>query len=389
MKYTIFHLDLDVFFVAVERLLDPDLKGKAVIVSPGTARSVVATASYEARRFGVHSAQPLVVARRLCPQAIVCPGHFRAYQHYSRAFFQILQHYSPLIEPASLDEAYLDYTGCGQLFGPPLAGAAAIQKQVKEQLGLDVSVGVASSKVLAKVASDLAKPAGLLMVCPGQEEAFLKPLPIRRLPGVGPKSEPRMKTSGLHRIGDLLKVPPALLSQAFGSQGTWLQQMARGEDDSPVRPREQAKSMGHEETFLEDVTDPPKLRHALQRLTCEVGYRLRKHGFKARTVAVKIRYADFSLHSHAQTLAHATNVDRLLFETARELLDKLWTRRVRIRLLGVITRNLEQAPDQLQLFQSCSHAAWERLHAAADQVKRRYGYDSLRPASLLRQETEG
>ncbi len=389
MAHMIFHLDLDVFFVAVERLLDPSLEGKAVIVSPGTARSVVATASYEARRFGVYSAQPLALARRLCPQAVICPGHFKDYQHYSRAFFQILRNYSPLLEPASLDEAYLDYTGCEQLFGAPLAGAAAIQKQVKEKLGLDVSVGVATSKVTAKIASDLAKPAGLLMVCPGQETAFLSPLPIRRLPGVGPKSEPRMKTLGLHRIGDLMKVPPAFLSRAFGSQGPWLQQLAQGQDDSPVRPRAAAKSIGHEETFLEDVTDPEKLRHALQRLTCEVGYRLRKHGFKARTISVKIRYADFSLHGHAKTLDSATNVDRLLFETAQELLAQLWARRVRIRLLGITARNLEHAPDQLQLFSSCRHAAWERLHAAADQVKRRYGYDSLRPASLLRQDAEG
>lgn len=381
----IFHLDLDVFFVAVERLLNPQLQGKPVIVSPGTSRSVVSTASYEARKFGVHSAMAMTQARRLCPQAVICPGNFKAYQHYSRSFFKIIKQYSPLIEPASLDEAYLDYSGCEKLFGPPLKGATLIQRQVKDQLGLEVSIGMGGSKLVAKIASDLAKPAGILWVWPGYEQALLRPLPIRRLIGVGPKSEPRMQALGIRKIGDLLNVSPSWLSKAFGRYGQVLREQAQGFDRSPVRPRGQAKSIGHEETFPEDVTNPEQLRHALQRLTCEVGYRLRKHGFRATTVCVKIRYADFSLHSHAKTLKEPTSLDRVLFETALVLLKQLMTRRVRIRLLGMIAQKIVKEADQLRLFASCEHAAWERLHTAADQVRRRYGYDSVRAASLLRQ----
>ncbi len=388
MPRIIFHLDLDTFFVSVERLLDPSLAGKPVIVSPGAARSVVSAASYEARRYGVHSAQPLAQAKRLCPQAVVCPGNFRAYRRYSRAFFRILKNYSPQLEPASLDEAYLDYTASRGLFGPALPAAAQIQARVGAELGLDVSIGIAASKLVAKMASDLAKPAGVLYVAPGREAALLSPLPIRRLFGVGPKTESRLRAFGLRTIGDLARVPRALVGKAFGEAGVFLQALARGEDDSVVQEREQAKSVSHEETFGVDTTDPGVLRAALHRLVCEVGYRLRRAGLRARTVCVKLRYADFSLRTRSRTLTEPTALDPVLFAAAADLLARAQDRRVRVRLVGFAAQQLLAGGEQLDLLDVRGLEKMRRLHAALDRVRGRYGYDTVAWASLLRQEVE-
>jgi DNA polymerase-4 len=388
MQRYIFHLDLDAFFVAVERLLDPTLCGKPVIVSPGSARSVVSAASYEARKFGVHSAQPMAQARRLCPQAVVCPGNFKAYQKYSKAFFKILEAYSPDIEPASLDECYLDYTACLRLFGPPLVVAGEMQARVRQELGLDVSIGLSSSKLVSKIASDLAKPAGILQILPGQEAAFLSPLPIRRMIGVGPKSEPRFHSLGIRTIGDLARMPRVLLGRAFGDWGYVLQDAAQGLDDSPVQAREQAKSISNEETFGVDTTDIEFLRASLKRLACEVGYRLRQSGLRSRTPCVKVRYADFSLHTRSGSLEDATDLDRVLYETGVQLLEKALTRGVRIRLLGFGAHNLEAETGQKNLFDVQGHDRLGKLHAAADKIKKRYGYDSVNWASLKKSDVE-
>ncbi|MCK5242043.1 DNA polymerase IV [bacterium] len=388
MPRSVFHLDLDTFFVAVERLLDPALYGKPVIVSSGTARSVVSAASYEARKFGVHSAMPFAQAQRLCPQVIVCHGHFREYEKYSRAFFDILEEYSPNLQPASLDEGYLEYTGCEKLFGPPLVAATAIQARVKKELGLDVSIGISTAKVVSKIASDMAKPAGILYVRPGHEAALLAPLPIRQLFGVGPKTEPRLRALGIRSIGDLAQLPRALVGKVLGSMGYWLQDAAQGKDDSQVVRREQAKSISHEETFMLDTTDPKFLRHALHRLVCEVGYRLRKHGLKAGTACVKIRYADFSLHTKSKALNPATDMDRVLFKAGTQLLDKVLTCRVRIRLLGFAAQKLVEGKEQGMLLDVEDNKKMEHLQTAADQIRERYGYDTVRWASLLRPEVE-
>ncbi|MCD4813205.1 DNA polymerase IV [bacterium] len=388
MPRCIFHLDLDTFFVSVERQLDPTLYGKPVIVSPGGSRSVVSAASYEVRTFGVHSAMPMATARRLCPQAVICPGNFQAYQKYSRAFFDILEQYSPDLEPASMDEGYMDYTGCVRLFGPPLLAAEIIQKQVKEKLGLDVSIGIATSKVVAKISSDLAKPAGILYVRPGHEAALLAPLPIRRLLGVGPKTEPRLQALGIRTIGDLAHLAKERVSKVMGSTGMWLHDAARGRDDSLVARREQAKSISHEETFSTDVIDPGVLCHALYRLVCEVGFRLRKHGLRAATACVKVRYADFSLHTRSLTLAHPTDIDKKLFEAAEALLLKARDRRVRIRLVGFAAQKLVNAHGQGVLLDTVENEKMETLNIAADAIRKRYGYDTVQWASLLRQEAE-
>jgi DNA polymerase-4 len=386
MPRCIFHLDLDVFFVAVERVLDPSLVGKPVIVSPGTGRSVVAAASYEARRFGVRSAMPFAQAQRLCPQALVCPGNFSAYQKYSRDFFKILEHYSPDLEPVSLDEGYLDFTQCAALFGPPLSAAAVIQQRVKDELGLDVSIGIAANKLVAKIASDMSKPAGILRILPGRDAAFMAPMPIGRLLGVGPKTETDMKQLGIKTIGTLARLSRADMESVFGSQGASWQNWARGIDPSPVLPRERAKSIGREETFLIDRIDRKELRGVLQELASDVAYRLRGQGFKTRTVCLKVRYADFSLHTHSRTLAEPTHWDRDIFTASQELLEKALERRLSIRLLGISAHNLADERVQLDLLDSGQHERLDRLHTAADRLRKRYGYESVAWAGLIRKK---
>jgi len=384
MSRIIFHLDLDTFFVAVERLLNPMLVGKPVIVSPGTARSVVAAASYEARKFGVHSAQPLAQARRLCPQAVICPGNFRAYQRYSRAFFAILESYSPDIEPASLDEGYMDYTACVRLSGPPMITATRIQQQVRERLGLDVSIGISAAKVVAKIASDLAKPAGILQVLPGYEATLLAPLAIRRLPGVGSKIEPRLLALGVRTIGDLARISRPRMVKVLGEYGLALQEAAQGKGDSIVEKREQVRSVSNEETFSVDTTDPAFLRCVLHRLVCKVGYRLRQKGLRARSACVKVRYADFSLHTRSLTLPEATDLDCRLFVAAVKLLDQVRLRGKRIRLLGFAGRKLVVGDKtQEKLLHLEDSLRQEQLHQAADRIRRRYRYDTVHWASLL------
>lgn len=385
---TIFHLDLDAFYVAVERLLDPTLVGKPVIVSGGTARSVVAAASYEARRFGVRSAMPYSRAKRLCPQAVVLPGNFREYGKASRAFFKILQEYAPSIEPMSMDEAYLDYTGSERLFGPPLTAASAIQARVRQELGLDVSVGIAATKSGAKIASDLAKPAGLLFILPGHEAAFLAPLPIGRLLGVGPKSEARLRGLGIRTIGDMARLPQETAQKMFGEGSLGLYAAARGQDDSAVQPREQAKSISHEETFALDQANPEMLRAALHRLVCEVGYRLRRAGQRARTACVKVRYADFSLHTCSLTLPEPTDIDRTLFSAACKLLARILERRVSIRLIGFAAHNLGDQEGQMNFLDLPGKQKLDRLHVAADRIRTRYGYTTVGWASLIKPEAE-
>jgi len=292
------------------------------------------------------------------------------------------------LEPMSLDEGYLDYTGCERLLGAPLAAADAIQRRVAAELGLDVSVGIAASKAVAKIASDLAKPAGLLQVLPGHEAALLAPLPVGRLLGVGPKSEAKLRAYGLRTIGDVARLPRGLLGRAFGQAGYALQDLARGIDPSPVQAREQAKSVSNEETFQVDTTSPEFLRHALYRLVCEVGYRLRRAGLRAQTACVKLRYADFSLHTRSRTLDEPTDLDRLLFTAAVDLLARAWDRRVRVRLVGFAAQNLTAGEAQLDLVDDRGWARLARLQTAADRVRRRYGYDSVAWASLLRQDVE-
>ncbi len=307
------HLDFDAFFAAVEENRDPSLRGKPVIVGGGE-RGVVSTANYVARRYGIHSAMPLRTARRLCPHGVYLTGHHRLYLDYSRRLMAMLEGYSPLVEQMSLDEAYLDLTGTERLFGPPVRTARLIQRRVVDELHLSISVGLATNKLVAKVASDHHKPAGFTVVPPGTEAEFLAPLPVERLPGVGPALLEQLRDRGVTTVGDLARVPPHLLRLSFGEWGELLAHRARGEDLRRVTPNEEVKSISREHTFEEDVSDVSLLESTLVALTEDVCRRLRRQRLEARTVTVKIRYSDFVTHTCSHTLSRPLDVDEAFFK---------------------------------------------------------------------------
>ncbi|HOK47692.1 MAG TPA: DNA polymerase IV, partial [Bryobacteraceae bacterium] len=292
---TIFHVDMDAFFVSVEELFDPSLKGKAVVVG-GQAheRGVVSAASYEARKYGVHSAMPLRTAYQRCPHAIFIDGHPARYREYSEKVFDVLRSFSPVVEMASIDEAYLDMTGTERLHGPPLRAAHLLHEKVKERTGLNCSIGIATSRMVAKVASDQAKPNGILWVIPGQEAAFLAPLDVRKIPGVGKVTEKRLHEYGIRRVGDLSRLDERFLEERFGKWGLALAGKARGLDaggwfDAEIGVEEAPKSISHEHTFAEDTTDPDLIESTLAQLCVMVGRRLREHALYAGTVQLKLR----------------------------------------------------------------------------------------------------
>jgi len=375
------HLDLDAFFAAVEENRDPSLRGKPVIVGAGE-RGVVATANYVARRYGVHSAMPIRTARSLCPQAIFLPGDHDLYRDYSRRLMTLLGTYSPLVEQVSLDEAYVDLTGTERLFGPPEATARLIQQRVKEELDLSISVGLATSKLVAKVASDYQKPAGLTVVPPGREAEFLAPLPVERLPGVGPAFLKQLRDRGVTTVGDLATVPRHLMRLSFGEWGELLAHRARGEDVSPVTPREEVKSISREHTFEEDVSDPSLLESTLISLTEDVCRRLRAKRLEARTVTVKIRYADFVTHTCSHTLARPLDVDEAFFAEVLTLFRQGRRRRYHLRLVGVGLSNLVPRAWQDDLFDQ-ELPLLRELDLKLDAIRSKYGNNAIRRGAAL------
>lgn len=381
----ILHVDLDAFFVEVERLLDPSLRGKPVIVggSPD-GRGVVASASYEARAKGVHSAMPAMRARRLCPEAIFVTGKHGDYANYSRRVHEVLLEFTPAVEMASIDEAYLDLTGSERLLGSPIDTADRLRARVKQVVGLPISCGLGANKLVAKIASDYAKPAGRLVVLPGSERAFLAPLPLRALPGIGPKTGEKLTGYGLKSIGDVAALGEATLSKIFGSDGATLWHRAIGEDDSPVRSdRGPQKSVSREQTFEEDVGDFERLYGTLSYLSEKVADDLRKENSAAKTITLKIRYADFKSETHARTLPTPTRDDRVIFGTAREILLAHYRRRVRLRLLGIAVSGLTGEHWQLDLLETEKSEAQERLNASLDKIRERYGFTSILRAESL------
>jgi len=382
----ILHVDMDAFFVSVEEALDPSLKGKPVIVGGDPAgRGVVAAASYAARRFGVHSAMPLGRARRLCPHAIFLRGSHGVYSEFSRRVFQIFERYSPEVEPLSLDEAYLDLTGCTRLHGPALPTAERILGEIRSQVGINASAGIASNKLLAKVASAMAKPSGLLWIAPGMEGRFLAPLPVDRLPGIGPKSGERFRRMGIHTVADLARLPLDLLQEVYGAWGEKLHLRAHGICHSPVVGEAgDARSIGHETTFETDSLDPAFLKATLGYLCEKAAARLRARGLYARSVTLKLRYSDFRTVTRAHTLTEATAQDAVVISTAAGLLDRLLKGRVRVRLIGVALSSLTRSPNpQGDLFRDPSPEKWERLYQGIDRIRGKYGFRSiLRAASL-------
>jgi len=312
---TIFHVDMDAFFVSVEELFDPSLKGKAVVVGgQRDERGVVSAASYEARKFGVHSAMPLRTAAKMCPHAIFVNGHSERYRECSEKVHQVLGSFSPQVEMASIDEAYLDMSGTERLHGPPLKAAHALHQRMKTDTGLNCSVGIGTSRLIAKVSSAQAKPNGVLWIVPGEEAKFLAPLNVREIPGVGKVMETHLHALGIKKVGDLARLQEAELADRFGKWGLALAGKARGEDaggwfDTEVGAEVGAKSISHEHTYNDDTADTNQLESTLMRLSEMVARRLRESQFHARTIQLKFRYKDFTTFTRAHTLPAPTQLD--------------------------------------------------------------------------------
>jgi DNA polymerase-4 len=375
MQRVVMHVDLDAFYASVEQLRRPELRGKPVIVGgagvPGE-RGVVAAASYEARPFGVRSAMPLSRARRLCPTAIFVPCDFKAYREASKAVFDILDHYSPVIEPIALDEAYLDCTGQEALMGPPATVAVRLRDEVKAKCGLDLSIGVAGCKLVAKVASELRKPRGLVVVRPGDEATFLAPLPLAKLPGCGPATVTRLERLGARTVGDLAALPDPLLGEIFGQYGRVLGAHARGVDPSPVMPPGDPKSISREVTFDRDQVNLTRVRETALGLLQDVGQSLRAHGMSARTVVLKVRYQPFDTQSRQATLPFPTDRDDELAEAFRQLFVTQVDHSRPIRLIGAGVSNLEARATQLNLLEERASRR-VRLDGELDALRERYG----------------
>ncbi|REE99675.1 DNA polymerase IV [Thermomonospora umbrina] len=381
----VLHVDMDAFFVSVELLERPELRGRPVVVGGAGGRGVVAAASYEARAFGVHSAMPMTRARRLCPRAVVLPPRHERYTRVSAAVMEIFRSITPLVEPLALDEAFLDVSGAERLLGRPAAIGRLIREQVAEQQGITCSVGVASTKFVAKLASTRCKPDGLLVVAADRVEEFLHPLPVASLWGVGERTEEQLRRLGLRTVGDLARVPVATLRRELGNAaGGHLHDLAWGRDPRPVTASVPDKSIGAEETFDHDIDDPELIRRELLRLSERVGARLRTAGLSGRTISVKLRSADFTTLTRARTLREATDLSRVIYITACELYEAAGLDRVRLRLVGVRVENLAttgRTPRQLALDEP--ETGWREAEQAMDRVTRRFGRGAVRPAALV------
>lgn len=382
----ILHVDMDAFFASVELLERPELRGRPVIVGSPAGRGVVLSATYEARAFGVHSAMPMSRARRLCPQATVIPPSHGKYSEVSRGVMEIFHSITPMVEPIASDEAFLDVGGALRRLGPPAAIAAAIRAEVLERFGITCSVGVAGSKFVAKLASKQCKPDGLLVVPREEVVAFLHPLPVSALWGVGERTEQALVRLGIRTVGDLARVPVATLQRELGpSAGGHLAALAWGRDERQVSPHVPDKSIGNEETFAADVDDPEIIKRELLRLSERVAARMRKGGHVGRTVSVKLRRADFSTITRSRTLPEPTDVAQEIFATACELYHAAGLERVRLRLVGVRMENFRPADSaSRQLTLGERETGWREAEQAMDRAIRRFGPDAVLPASLVR-----
>ncbi|MFD0775217.1 DNA polymerase IV [Streptomonospora algeriensis] len=381
---TVLHIDMDAFFAGVERLEHPETRGTPIVVGGTGPRGVVSSADYIARSYGVHSAMPMVRALRLCPDAVVFPPDGAHYKRVSEAVMDILLSVAPEVEPVSLDEAYLDVSGARRRLGDPVRIAELIRHRVREEQGLTCSVGAAPSKLVAKLASTRCKPDGLLAVPPEQVTAFLHPLPVGALSGVGEKTEQTLTRLGLRTVGDVARVSAATLRGEFGAAlGDRLAALSQGRDERPVVPSSPDKSIGSEETFPRDVDDPATIRRELLRLSEKVARKMRAGGQVGRTVVVKLRRADFTTITRSRTLAEPTDVAHEINAAARELYDAAGLERVRLRLVGVRVEGLapvSEAHRQLSLDEP--ETGWREAERAMDAVTRRFGAGAIRPAAL-------
>lgn len=384
MQPWILHIDMDAFFASVEQLDNPDLRGKPVVVGGTSDRSVVAAASYEVRKFGVRSAMSMVKARKLCPNIVIVPGRMKRYKEVSRQVMAVLGQFSPLVEQASVDEAYLDGTGLERLFGPVEALGQSIKDRVREETGLTCSVGAAPVRFLAKIASDMDKPDGMYIIRPEDVDEFLLPLPVGKIPGVGKKLVETLRRLRVRTCGDVRQRDREYWVDRLGKYGGALHDRARGIDPNRVEVGGPAKSCSAENTFSEDTLDRKVLTRWLLAQAERVGQDLRSHGYKGRTVTLKLKYADFSQITRSRSLDARTDNTALIFHTACQLLDELELRRA-VRLIGVGVSNFEARARQVRLFEEAPREveATSELDRAVDQVRERFGSGAVTRVDLL------
>jgi DNA polymerase-4 len=367
---------MDAFFASVEQRENPSLKGKPLLIGHDGPRGVVATASYEARPFGCHSAQPMSVAKRLCPHAIVLPGRMHLYRQVSDQVFTILGDFSPAVEPLSIDEAFVDLTGTERLHGPAEEVARRIKQRIKGELRLTASIGLAPNKYLAKLGSDLNKPDGLTVLRPEDVDRILPPLPVTKIWGVGKATDERMRTYGIRTIGDLRKKSEAWLREFFGSEAERYYRLSRGLDERPVVGDSDARSIGHEQTFETDVVRREDVLAVVLDQAEQVGSRLRRHGLRARGLSLKIRFGDFQTINRSTTFPRPTDATADLWEAARALFEQ-WPFQP-VRLVGVTAERLASGEGQLDLFADPEHERKRKVDAVADRINQRFGKRSIR-----------
>ncbi|NVM25918.1 MAG: DNA polymerase IV [Desulfobacterales bacterium] len=375
MARTILHIDMDAFFAAIEVLDNPPLGGKPVIVGGSTNRGVVSTASYEARRFGVYSAMPIFKARKKCPEGIFLPVRMERYKEVSKKIMDIVKDFTPLVEPVSVDEAYLDITGSENLLGSPGEIAGHIKDRIGKETGLTCSIGIAPNKFLAKVASDINKPDGLTIISADEVDTFLSGLPVEKIPGVGKRTVERLRHYGVKTVGDLKRFSKEQLIGWFGSSGSRLHELANGRDCSEVIPEREIKSLSSEETLPSDTKDTAYLTELLRSHADDVAWRLRREGLKGRTITLKIKFDDFSEMSKSRTIDYPTDSTKIISDSAIELLLN-YPLRKKVRLIGVAVSKLRESREgyQMDLFGEWQAQEKEqRVDETMDEIKRRFG----------------
>ncbi len=389
MQRWILHVDMDAFFASVEQRDHEEYRGKAVIVGGLGSRGVVSTASYEARSFGVRSAMPMAKARQLCPDGIYLPCDHRKYAQEAKKIRAIMDDFSPLVEPLSIDEAFLDVSGMEMLYADPAEIALELKRRIFEETGLTASAGLAPNKFLAKLASDLKKPSGLVIVRAGEEKAFLQDLPIRRMWGVGPSTAGQLELLGIRKIGQLAEADQKLLLQQLGQNATEMQQLAKGIDERPVISEHMPKSLGNEETFAQDIFERRELLLQLLALSEKVAWRLRQLRLSGRTVTLKLRYASFKTLTRSQTLPEPVCYDEEIYQTVKAMLEKMNVQEG-VRLLGVTVSNLQTCDGgQISLFAPEPAGDKRRkLHAAVDGLRNRYGRGIVTKAPLCKKKAQ-
>ena len=375
----ILHVDMDAFFAAIEQLDDPKLRGKPVLVGGDGPRGVVATASYEARPYGCHSAQPMAVAKRLCPHAVVVPGRYARYREVSEQLFEIFESFTPVVQPLSIDEAFLDVTGSERIHGPAVQIAAAIKRRVRDELALTASVGVAPNKFLAKLASDLEKPDGLTVITAADVDRVLPPLPVTKIWGIGPKTAARLDGMAIRTIGDLRKASDATLARLLGDDAERCRNLAHGRDDRAVVTDSEAKQVSQENTFSVNIADPETVRNELLEQVQHVARRLRKNKLRAGGLTLKIRFGEFKTITRSRTLEEPTDRTDVLWNVTKDVFDE-WAAKqfVPVRLIGMAARQLSGGGAQMTLFADAAGTKHEQLDKVMDRIVDRFGKSAVR-----------